>query len=248
MTERIINGNIPLSYSNFTFFALLIASDHYLNDLIYCGSSYIGMYKNKHAFLTAGHCIENKHNFYLFMNEPSFDFIKKNRICDFTHHCLYTRSKFLFPRQDEDVLNTDIGILTVDYIPWYKDIVPLIVQEKLPSNLYETPMTIIGYGVHSLDSSTPSDELQQAQMYIVPEALFPNMLQLPQYDINTMLLGYNEEIDACYGDSGGPLYNSETLQLLGIISWGKGCGFKGWPGVYTNVTYFYDWIMKIMYT
>lgn len=34
--------------------------------------------------------------------------------------------------------------------------------------------------------------------------------------------------------------------LLGITSWGSGCGEMNSPGVYTNVSYFVFWIHHIM--
>jgi trypsin len=39
--------------------------------------------------------------------------------------------------------------------------------------------------------------------------------------------------DACQGDSGGPLVIG--VQLVGIASWGWGCGLADYPGVYSNV-------------
>ncbi|XP_076630163.1 trypsin-1 [Colletes latitarsis] len=46
--------------------------------------------------------------------------------------------------------------------------------------------------------------------------------------------------DACQGDSGGPLVVSG--QLVGIVSWGKGCGSPKYPGVYTDVSHYRQWI------
>ena len=57
--------------------------------------------------------------------------------------------------------------------------------------------------------------------------------------------------DSCSGDAGGPVicsrnsshpYYGHELELKGLVSWGIGCGAPGYPGVYTKVFPFIDWI------
>lgn len=59
------------------------------------------------------------------------------------------------------------------------------------------------------------------------------------------------KMDTCEGDSGGPLqvkllHNSRmTPFVVGITSFGGVCGTSN-PGVYTKVSYYYEWIVATM--
>ncbi|XP_067615577.1 serine protease snake-like [Eurosta solidaginis] len=78
--------------------------------------------------------------------------------------------------------------------------------------------------------------------------------QLPRGVQNRLQIcaGSNEAKDTCGGDSGGPLlaYHPEypcMYTIVGITSFGIGCGIPNQPGIYTRVYGFIDWIRKIVW-
>ena len=55
-------------------------------------------------------------------------------------------------------------------------------------------------------------------------------------------------VDTCDGDSGGPLHCrlGDATVLMGVTSWGPGCGAPRQPGVYTRVATYLPWIRAQM--
>lgn len=71
---------------------------------------------------------------------------------------------------------------------------------------------------------------------------------------NQLCAGGERKRDSCKGDSGGPLMGMKEGQVSkpqwlqeGIIAWGVGCGRLGYPGVYTRVARYIDWISGNLY-
>jgi Trypsin len=50
--------------------------------------------------------------------------------------------------------------------------------------------------------------------------------------------------DTCQGDSGGSLVvqHDHKYEIVGVTSWGQGCGRRGFPGVYTRISKYITWI------
>ena len=79
-------------------------------------------------------------------------------------------------------------------------------------------------------------------------------LQVPAFtvgDTEICATGPSGGKDSCFGDSGGPLVAPASnvargYVQVGIVSWGPQCGNPLYPGVYTRVSSFTDWINKTM--
>jgi secreted trypsin-like serine protease len=93
-------------------------------------------------------------------------------------------------------------------------------------------------GVINMISKKPS-----RYNFYLPEQLTSRMILAGRFNVYGTS---NDNVDACQGDSGGPLlyrFNG-VYQLIGLVSWGNGCGLTGYPGVYTYVNYFRNWIKQ----
>ena len=102
-------------------------------------------------------------------------------------------------------------------------------------------------------AQVPSNSLLEADLKKVPIATCNDN---PNYkaagfsvkDGEVCALGVSNNADTCQGDSGGPLvyYTKGGPRLIGIISFGPGCGLADTPGVYTDVAYYRSWILGAM--
>ena len=66
-------------------------------------------------------------------------------------------------------------------------------------------------------------------------------------ELKTIFCRYAEGgVDTCQGDSGGPLVcresDADPYLLHGVTSFGIGCAEPGYPGVYTRVSKYVNWI------
>lgn len=108
-----------------------------------------------------------------------------------------------------------------------------------------TTATALGYGVAKPDATQLSEVLRQVQLPVVPSTEdCAQMLQM-LIDSSMVCAGGIAGQDACTGDSGGPLVlfeNTPQSTLLGVVSFGRSCGYAGLPGVYSRVGSSMDFI------
>ena len=111
-------------------------------------------------------------------------------------------------------------------------------------------VTVTGWG--TTESALKSEVLLKVKLPLVPFRTCKNIYKEISVNIGRkqMCVGGAFKQDSCAGDSGGPLQTKEiyngTLRTVqyGIVSFGPNkCGTEGYPGVYTSVVYYMDWIL-----
>ncbi|XP_059186644.1 transmembrane protease serine 13a [Centropristis striata] len=107
-----------------------------------------------------------------------------------------------------------------------------------------------GFGTTEEQSATVSRDLMEVKVNLINEQVCNRRdVYGGRVTKNMICAGLLEGgKDSCQGDSGGPLVCQEggRWYVLGITSWGAGCGQRNKPGVYTRVKSFLPWIYSNM--
>ena len=108
-------------------------------------------------------------------------------------------------------------------------------------------LIVSGWGQRS-ESGYPPDTLQKVRVPVVSdEECRQEYRQVERISRSMLCAGYHEGgRDSCQGDSGGPLVDERMQKLVGIVSHGLGCARPNYPGVYTQVSFYVNWIARVM--
>ncbi|CAK4653432.1 unnamed protein product [Aphanomyces euteiches] len=100
-----------------------------------------------------------------------------------------------------------------------------------------TPLTVRGWGLMA-DGGNTSKEMLEVQVNALSDKQFKKKLKIKDWPRNSFCAGGVKGKDSCQGDSGGPIVVTEVKDefVVGVVSWGYGCGEDKKPGVYVRLS------------
>ncbi|XP_072929278.1 transmembrane protease serine 9-like [Epargyreus clarus] len=206
------------------------------NDRMHCGGALI---TDRHV-LSAGHCFkwDNIKNLEVLIGLDNLDEltdVERRNITKVVIHEKFASSAV------RDI--HDIAVATLDEpVVFRPTILPICLPEP-QQEFANKAGTIVGWGRVGVEKSS-SKVLLKARLRILTDEDCMNS-KLANHLQPMMMCAFSKGKDGCQGDSGGPLLVFEPdgkYVQAGIVSWGIGCADVRYPGVYTKVSQYIDWI------
>merc|ERR1712179_99031 len=205
----------------------------------FCGAS---IYNENYA-ICAGHCVDS-----LDMNNPTGLLVvagEHDRSTDEGTEQTVELSKIIqHEGYNANTISNDISLLKFATPLTMDDYVQGIALPEA-GHTASGECIVSGWGTTSESGSSP-DLLMKVSVPIVTDDECRDAYGQSEIEDSMICAGVPEGgKDSCQGDSGGPFACSETgsTYLAGVVSWGYGCARPSYPGVYTEVSYFVDWIL-----
>lgn len=241
VADSIIVGGQPAPVADSPWVVALSSRDRFggARSGQFCGGVAVAPTK----ILTAAHCLSDQA-----LGGPAervgdlLVIAGRERLSDSGGREIPVRSIWVNPGYDPDSNAGDLAVLTLSQAMPEGDVIPAAKGEDTAYRA-GTEAAVYGWG-DTTGSGAYASVLRSARVQVLPdgdcERAYPGGRE-GTYKASAMLCAGDPAggRDACQGDSGGPLV--ARGRLIGLVSWGSGCGRAGSPGVYTRVSAALEW-------
>ncbi|XP_047470928.1 trypsin-1-like [Penaeus chinensis] len=250
VAARILGGHVS-GVGEWPWQAALV---HAPSGRTFCGASLL----NTRFLLTAAHCAAvlpvRKVRVWLGAHDVSLQEEEGRVVRGVTHAILHEG----FDSRD---LSNDVALLRLDEaVVMSRTVRPVCLpdvqdwDEDIAQGKSDDAGVVTGWGL-TAERGQPSSHLLQVSLpFLSVESCKQHYAGINPVSTNMLctLHDFKDGVsrDSCKGDSGGPLVTEgETGRWtqVGVVSFGYGCGRRGYPGVYTRATQYLLWIyLKIV--
>ncbi|XP_062702299.1 serine proteinase stubble [Aedes albopictus] len=231
---RIVGGR-PTGVNQYPWLARLVYDGQF-----HCGASLL----TRDYVLTAAHCVRRlkRNKIRVILGDHDQFLTTETEAIQRAVTAIIRHRSF-----DQNSYNHDIALLKLRKpVELSKTIKPVCLPKDRsePAGLTGT---VVGWGRTSEGGTLPGI-VQHVDVPILTLDQCRSMKYRASRITSNMLCAGKGKQDSCQGDSGGPLLvrHGEKHEIVGIVSWGVGCGRAGYPGVYTRVARYLPWIRANM--
>jgi len=202
-----------------------------------CGGSIVGSNK----VITAGHCCDGMSASKLGVEVGSHNLYED----DPDQESFAVSDVGLHEDYDSWNINNDICMLTLEgSISMGSNVGTIGLPASMEEYAEGTICTVSGWGT-TTEGGSLARVLQKVDVPVVSDDHCRDSYGQSDITDSMICAGLDQGgKDSCQGDSGGPFMCGN--QLSGVVSWGYGCAEAGYPGVYTQTSYFVDWVNSHM--
>ncbi|KAG5893954.1 hypothetical protein JTB14_027702 [Gonioctena quinquepunctata] len=146
----------------------------------------------------------------------------------------------IHPEYNESNFDNDIALLRLEDPMYIQKIVPATLPEAGQEVATGANLTVAGWGTYAKGDPFPI-YISEVSIPVISRDDCQKAYSESQITERTICAGADGK-DYCEQDAGGSA--EVDGKVVGIASWGEGCGDPEKPGVYTNVASFREWIKE----